>query len=480
MARLLTPAKQAELEPIIVEKLIKATGKDAIKQVANELKVEQDFVRHIYNSRKIGQQRQQLEEEKKQKKDVPKNVADIVQISNPFSSVQAPIVDVTLLIPELKDNMTIKDPAIEISQEESESSEILKKGDGYHINEDIKLSVVLDYETGEYTYSKLADKYGISSSSVYRIIKELGNGGDNVSKKRKSTGKRNSGSSRSKSINNHQRRKTIKQLEQEYVKKASTTTTEERESGTNKTVEKSSSVADSKKNSMIVPRISEPVKTILSTSYELTEVKEYATRAGLCKDRHEMNVDMFIYDTFSEDEMFNYPQQYNKAIKFIEEKVPNKVLHLYCTGIQCALAAVVKACHDQKVTLSLFHYNAHNSTYMRQDMWRYSENFVDEAVASFADIMRKGPVYTFGDKINQEEFYTISVNQVKENSDGFISQAYVCCDTMDNAFKLYLDYIKDINKDRDRVKKAVFITKCKVDKGKFCWDVNLSKSFNFK
>lgn len=480
MARLLTPAKQAELEPTIVEKLIKAKGKDAIKQVANELKVEQDFVRHIYNSRKIGQQRQILEEEKKQK-EAPKNVADIVQISNPFSSIQTPIVDVTLMMPELKGNMTIEKPE-ETSQEETKSSEILKKGVGYHINEDIKLSVVLDYETGEYTYSKLADKYGISSSSVYRIIKELGNGGDNVSKKRKSTGKRNSGSSRSKSINNHQRRKTIKQLEQEYVKKVNTTTTgeRERENGTNKVSENQSSITDSKKNSINIPRISEPVKTILSTDYELSEVKECAIRAGLCKDRHEMNVDMFIYDTFTEDEMFNYPQQYNKAIKFIEEKVPNKVLHLYCTGIQCALAAVVKACHDQKVTLSLFHYNAHNSTYMRQDMWRYSENFIDEAVASFADIMRKGPVYTFGDKINPEEFYTISVNQVKENSDGFISQAYVCCDTMDNAFKLYLDYIKDINKDRERVKKAVFITKCKVDKGKFCWDVNLSKSFNFK
>lgn len=468
MSRMLTPTKLLEMEPIIVEKLIKAKGKNAIKQVANDLKIDQDFVRHIYNSRKIGQKRQELE-----KQNNVTNVADIIIQSAPLSYAEP--IDVNTLLPsqELIDNMT--------DDNKLSHTEVVK-GDGYFIDEDVKLSVVLDYESGEYTYSELSSKYKISSSSVYRIVKELGNGGRKVTKKKRNISKRNPGS-KGRSVNNHQRRKSIKELEQEYVTIAKseeeTLSTIDRENETSKILENADRIAGSKM-CIVNTVVSEPVKTILSTSYKLEEIKEVATKVGLCADRHEMNVDVFIYNTLTEDEMFNYSKLYNRAVEFIEKNVPSKILHLYCTGIQCALAAVIKACHDNNVTLSLFHYNAHNGTYMRQDMWRYSENFIDETVASFSDIMRKGPVFTFGGKINPEEFYTISVNQVRDNSDGFISQAYVCCDNMENAFKLYLDYIKDIDKDRDRVKKAVFITKCKVEKGRFVWDVNLSKSFNFK
>lgn len=472
--KMLTLTQQAKMEPIIIEKLIHAKGKNAIKEIANELKVDQSYVRSIYSTHNIGQKRKLLEEQSQKSK----NVADVVHITSPVMITQS-TVDVGKMFPsqELICNMSVEEKKQDIQPTLPDIVQ-KRKGGRPGISDDIKLAVVLDYENDENsTYNSLADKYNISVSSITRIIKEIG--GENVAKKRKSVAKRSPGS-RSRSINNHQRRKSIKELEKEYVKNATGNSKLVREEQENISVENNNSAH--KSNRCIVNhanQISEPVKTILSTCYQLNEIKEVATKVGLCSDRHEMNVDTFMYGILTEEEMFDYPKLYNKAIEFIE-KLPSKVLHLYCTGIQCALAAVIKACHDKKVTLSLFHYNAHVGTYMRQDMWKYSENFIDETVASFADIMRKGPVYTFGGKIDPEEFYTISINQVKDRSDGFISQAYVVCDTIENAFKLYLDYVKDINKNRDVVKKAVFLTKCKIEKGKFLWDVNLSKSYNFK
>lgn len=455
MARALSNKQLSELEPIIVAELIKARGKDAVKQVANKLKIDQDLVRHIYNTRKIGQKRQDLERS--------------TIIINP-SSINTPtdpsiIVDVGSLLPS--EELIGKVSNIS-NNKKSEDTIVQKKEGEYFINDDLKLQVAMDYETGEYTYSSLAAKYGISSSSAYRIVKEIG--GENVKgKKKKSTGRRSSSSS-TRSINNHQRRKSISELEREYVKKVDT------EETVGENIENTSNTENVENTNVI---ISEAAKTALSTSFQLEEVKEMATKVGLCADRHEMNVSQFIFGTLTEKEMFNYPLLYNKAMAFIADNCPGKILHLYCTGMQCALASVIKACHDSKCTLSLFHYNASTSTYLRQDMWKYNDTFIDELTAAYADIMRKGTVYTFGHNIKAEEFYTISINQVRENSDGFIKQAYVICDSLETAFRLYADYVKDITSDTT-VRKAVFVTKCRVEKGKFIWDTNLSKSFNYK
>ena len=480
MAKFITPTKQLEMEPIIVAELIQAKGKDAVKQVANKLKIDQDFVRHIYNTRKIGQKKQELEEHEKELQlkftDNISTPAAIVNISNLYPN-QELTCNMSIEYNKELENSNIK-PAEEIKVS-------LKEEGAYFINDDIKLQVVMDYESGEYTYETVAKKYNISKSSAYRIIKEIG--GENVKSKKKSNARRKS-SSGSRSYNNHQRRKTIKELEKKYVGK-SFEEVQKQEAIEDKVPDLISKIEeksiekniDKQEKKNIVVAINEPIKTVLHTSYKLEQVKETATKAGLCSDRHEMNVEIFIYNTLSEDEMFNYPQLYNRAVNFIKENCPSNTLHLYCTGIQCALAAVIKACHDLKVTLSLFHYNAAKSIYMRQDVWKYSDNYIDEITAAYADIMRKGPVYTFGGKINSEEFYTISVNHVKEKSDGFISQAYVVCDTIENAFKLYADYVKDINdKENCKTRKAVFLTKCKVEKGKFIWNNNLSKSFNYK
>lgn len=440
-----------ELEPKIVAELVKARGKDAVKQVANKLKIDQDLVRHIYNTRKIGQKKQEMDRLK------ASNVSSFIQIT-PAPTGFTPIVDVASLLPsqELQSKVS----------EDANNVEIKGGGRGKRLSDDIKIAVAMDLETGDYTYAQICEKYDISYASVSRIKKEMIGGEDLRKQQRKKSSKR-ANSTSPKSMNKYQKKKSIEELQAEYVRKAEEGLVPETEE---------------KKEEKVADQINNALKTALSTSFKIEEVKETAVKVGLCADRHEMNVDKFIYGTLTENEMFNYPLLYNKAMTFIADNCPNRILHLYCTGIQCALASVIKACHDSKCTLSLFHYNAATSTYMRQDMWKYTDTFVDELTAAYADILRKGPVYTFNAKqINQEEFYTISINEVKEHSDGFTNQVYVICSSMEDAFKLYADYVKYItSKEGVKQKKAVFLTKCKVEKGKFFWDVNLSKSFNYK
>ena len=439
-----------EMEPKIVEELTKTKGKDAVKQVANKLKIDQDLVRHIYNTRKIGQKKIKVEP-----------ISSIVQISSPTTNNLTPSVNVAELLP----NPELQSKVSGNLSEDTNNVEVKGGGKGKRLSDDIKIAVAMDLETGEYTYSQLCEKYNISYASVARIKKEIIGGGDDLRKQQH--GKKRSGGKRTtspKSMNKYQVRKSIEELQAEYVKKSE------------------EEVAPNNEKEQNIATISDSLKTAFSTTFKIEEVKETAVKVGLCADRHEMNVDKFIFGTLNESEMFNYPLLYNKAMAFIADNCPDKILHLYCTGIQCALAAVIKACHDSKCTLSLFHYNASNSTYMRQDMWKYTDTFVDELTAAYADILRKGPVYTFNaQRINQEEFFTISINEINRESDGFANQVYVICSSIEDAFKLYADYVKYSTSDEgSKQKKAIFLTRCKVEKGKFLWDANICKSFNYK
>lgn len=453
-----------DVEDKVVEALLKAKGKNAIKEVANKLKINQDLVRHIYNTRKIGQLKQQQELEKIK-------MTHPVQMPQLPSNITVTSIDVSKMVPQLE--------LIDKADSSNEDANIGKKEGSYFIDDEIKLNLVMEYEAGGITQAELSKKYNISPASVSRIIKELG-GGKRVAKRQQSKRSRKSGS-----VNNHQRRKNIRQLEQEYLAQV------EDDKAIKEEIEKVEETAVEEEitdktffGDLLDTPVEDPVgnceKTILSTSFKLERVRESAVRVGLCADRHEMMVEKYIYNTLTAEEMFNYPKLYQQAVTFIKENCERKALHLYCTGIQCALAAVIKAAHDNETALALYHYNASISTYCRQDIWSFGHND-DDSCSIFAELLRKGVVYKFAPKIDLEDFYVISVNRVRDDSDGFAEQAYVICDTMENAFRLYADYVKDINLERNSVRKAVFLTKCKIDeKGKFTWETNLSKSYNFK
>ena len=58
--KMLTAAKQEEMEAVIVKKLLSSKSKNAIKEIANEVKVDQSYVRNIYNKYNIGQKRKNV------------------------------------------------------------------------------------------------------------------------------------------------------------------------------------------------------------------------------------------------------------------------------------------------------------------------------------------------------------------------------------------------------------------------------------
>jgi len=154
-----------EMEPKIVEELTKAKGKDAVKQVANKLKIDQDLVRHIYNTRKIGQ---------KKIKVAP--ISSIVQISSPTNL--NPIVNVAELLP----NPELQSKVSGNLSEDTNNVEVKGGGKGKRLSDDIKIAVAMDLETGKYTYSQLCEKYHISYASVARIKKEIIGGGYDLRK----------------------------------------------------------------------------------------------------------------------------------------------------------------------------------------------------------------------------------------------------------------------------------------------------------
>lgn len=454
--RYIAPQKLLELEPIILEELIKAKGKNPIKEVSNKLKIDQDLIRHIYITRKVGQLRpKQVEELEAEPLTTPLSTIDI---SGCLSYEEQPTNEV------VDDNI------------ETEAEPVRKRNT---ISDETKLAIIIDSEEGTLTKQQIADKYGISIASVYRIISYFSNeekkGGTMKRRGPRKTqkSKRKSGGN---SLNRHQIKKKVDDNYNAYTEEAEVVEEEQ-----NELLEMPTEFVSLAHEDLCKGKFFPEFKPLNND--------DEVVRVGLCKDRHDMRVTEYIYNTFNDTEMFDYKYIYDKALGFINCncKKPDgtyKSIHLYCTGIQCALAGVIKACYDEKVNLALYHYNAKCNSYMRQEMWKfYDENYNHTQSEVFADLTNKGPVYMYGDfDPLTSELFVISINQNSDTNDGFYSAAYVLCSNMSDGFKLYIDYVEYINKLRDdeEHRRSVFLTKGKIYNRKFYWDMNISKSFNFK
>lgn len=474
----LTPNQLLEIEPVVIEELIKARGKNPVKEVSNKLKLDQDLVRHIYNSRKVGQKRT-----KDQLLEIDPEPLTAASISTSLSyDEQATNEEANETLVKMSE--LLETPPISQSEEPVEEEVVPMKKTGWYISDEIKLSIMMDYEEAVLNRKEIADKYGISLSSVNRIIAYFNKDKRSGSmRKRSSTKKKSSTKSRAKraksggSLNNHQRKKVVAKSYSEYVEeKVEETFTEVATTEVQMPKEFDSIAHEDLCNSKFF------------SEFKTLNNEDAVVRVGLCKDRHNMAVTKFIYNTLSDTEMFDYKYLYDKVLGFINCncKKPDgtyRSIHLYCTGIQCALASVIKACYDMKVNLALYHYSANKNSYMRQDMWNfYDDKFNHTQSEVFADLTNKGPVYTYGDfDPLTSELYLISINQNLDSGDGFYSSAYVITSNLADGFKLYADYVEYIHKLRDdKCRRSVFLTKGKIQNRKFYWDINVSKSFNFK
>lgn len=117
---------------------------------------------------------------------------------------------------------------------------------------------------------------------------------------------------------------------------------------------------------------------------ELSEI-----RVGLVRGRHELPVDMYIFDDIAD--VFDFDGMYETAEAFILQSVGvhrvtgrginsasymddevywgDSVLVVYVTGLTAALAAVIAACASYGVALVLMHYDRDTDDYQPQTIF---------------------------------------------------------------------------------------------------------------
>ena len=106
-------------------------------------------------------------------------------------------------------------------------------------------------------------------------------------------------------------------------------------------------------------------------------------KCGLINERHPMPVELYVFNTFTQANLFDYPKIEERSREFIKAHVTfddngnaKQSITCYVTGLQCALAGFIKVCNEMGVNLNLMHYNASEKTYMKQVIWDCFESSV--------------------------------------------------------------------------------------------------------
>lgn len=421
----------------------------SLKKVANQLKLDFDCVFKFYNTRNLSPVIRELKS--KAINDLSKSATVNQFNTNPSNHV------VELEFAESNN----------LSNEQQENN-ICKGNAKKAIDSDIVIGMLTDYEDGHMTVKEICDKYNVSSCTLYRYKKMMGvEKGEDMRKKNYHRKKYN------------QPRKSIAELQQEYVAKTTAVEKIIEESAEKLTTEESKETLEIATGDKKLGLCEEVLTSVIPDGFSFSKRERAIDYAGLCADRHDMPVDNFIFNVLNESEMFDYEAQYNHAVEWLKENVKTGTLYLYMTGMQCILAATIKACYDLGIGLSLLHRNAGKQIYEKQVVWE-NQAVVSEFDIACESIKRKGAIYKTNTDINYEKFYTISVNKVCDKNDGFTETAYLCCSTMEQACSLLPQYIAKINEYRGDKKLCVFISECHIQDQRFVWDLNLTKSFNFK
>lgn len=123
--------------------------------------------------------------------------------------------------------------------------------------------------------------------------------------------------------------------------------------------------------------------TLDSAAVESKLIPYYRNRTikvGLVKDRHPMPCSEFIFDNIDPENMFDYNQLDAIIFQFILDKIGIKTINnvnyadhdlcVYVTGLQCALASLIKMCSIYNVSLTLMHWNKDTNLYESQIIFK--------------------------------------------------------------------------------------------------------------
>lgn len=197
-------------------------------------------------------------------------------------------------------------------------------------------------------------------------------------------------------------------------------------------------------------------------------------RVGLIEKRHSMPALNFIFKEINPDNMFEYDKLDNIVRNFIlnnirfENGTAVDTIMLYCTGMTCALASVIKVTGLMNVNLVLRHYDKDSKTYKIQPIWT---NFGSVRLGEFVDIL-SGSTNACTYKCNIEDLRNseniIRVSRVMYNdaSTNNISrlETYLCKDTIE-AVEL-LNYLVEDSENKN-LSTAIYGESCRKCNGIF-------------
>ena len=178
-------------------------------------------------------------------------------------------------------------------------------------------------------------------------------------------------------------------------------------------------------------------------------------KCGLVKERHDMPADLYIFEeALSESLMFNYIDQVKICEKFISDNCyindePHDLI-CYVTGIQCALASLIKACYNMKVNLTLRHYNMSARKYRHQNIWScFGEQPYNDVITYLLGQSRSSYTYKcrLDQLMGQAKIFAVTV-VVYDEDKAPISEMFLT-NTLSNAYELHstlLERMRKMNK----------------------------------
>lgn len=230
---------------------------------------------------------------------------------------------------------------------------------------------------------------------------------------------------------------------------------------------------------------------IVSSKFELKRIT-FGNNivCGLVNGRHEMPVSLFIFDNISNEDMFNYNLQEEICKKFITDHIEFKdgvsmsTMIVYTTGLQCALATLIKVTHKMQVNLIINHYNSDNGKYISQTIWDSFGNKMDDKYKFIENFIQNADrsLYTYDSTIeelmNQQEIYIISQSKMERSTKRLLCRDRIFIKNYENLWDLYTSAIKSINKNTKDLMSVNIYKAEKQSDGKFAQTSRICSSYN--
>ena len=223
----------------------------------------------------------------------------------------------------------------------------------------------------------------------------------------------------------------------------------------------------------------------------LKEVKSSSdVECGLIADRHDMPVNKYVFNTFDDDLMFDYKRQEEIAKRFILQNIefseigePKQQIILYASGLQCAMATVIKMCYKLGVNLKIKHYNLSTKAYDIQTIYNhFSCNTENNIYAKFLNLKRSNLYLYNCDENNITdncELYTITLSEFNNDKQFVGNVDTIVFDKYDEMWSVYAKLISMILSHKEKYL-GVFINNSYIKNGEFVWGPSISKGYNFK